>query len=223
MRSRSKHINWNKWIWSFLSCSLSTFDWMCIGGWALESQLGKKQNRFFACNVLLNGDCLSYPMLRYFSYPPLYKVSRSFEIFLSNFNWAGTTGFDLTWSYRERISFEKGLPGQFPCQIWKDHNILKIFTANILWKLRRRMCAESAIISYLKSIGRETATERETGQARNEFEQLFTDLLICSVCLFSDLLICCQQLRNKMSKYHESAHISISDWRFYFHAIEQTS
>ena len=167
-------------------------------------------------------------MLRYFSYPPLYKVSRSFEIFLSNFNWAGTTGFDLTWSYRERISFEKGLPGQFPgCQIWKDHNILKIFTANILWKLRRRMCAESAIISYLKSIGRETATERETGQAGNEFEQLFTDLLICSVLLvqwfadllFTDLLICCQQLRNKMSKYHKCAHISISDWRFNFHAI----
>ena len=122
-------------------------------------------------------------MLRYFSYPPLYKVSRSFEIFLSNFNWAGTTGFDLTWSYRERISFEKGLPGQFPgCQIWKDHNILKIFTANILWKLRRRMCAESAIISYLKSIDRETATETETGQAGNEFEQFefvqwFADLL----------------------------------------------
>ena len=180
----------------------------------------KKQNRFFACNVLLNGDCLSYPMLRYFSYPPLYKVSRSFEIFLSNFNWAGTTGFDLTWSYRERISFEKGLPGQFPCQIWKDHNILKIFTANILWKLRRRMCAESAIISYLKSIDRETATERETGQARNEFEQLFSDLLICSVLLvqwFADLLPTAEKQNVQIS------HISISEWRFYFHAIEQTS
>ena len=132
-------------------------------------------------------------MLRYFSYPPLYKVFRFFEIFLSNFNWAGTTGFDLTWSYRERISFEKGLPGQFPCQIWKDHNILKIFTANILWKLRRRMCAESAIISYLKSIDRETATETETGQAGNEFEQVefvqwFADLLCLLVQWFADLL-----------------------------------
>ena len=44
------------------------------------------------------------------------------------------------------------------------------------------MCAESAIISYLKSIDRETATETETGQAGNEFEQFefvqwFADLL----------------------------------------------
>ena len=39
------------------------------------------------------------------------------------------------------------------------------------------MCAESAIISYLKSIDRETATETETGQAGNEFEQFGNEFL----------------------------------------------
>ena len=157
-------------------------------------------------------------MLRYFSYPPLYKVS--FEIFLSNFNWAGTTGFDLTWSYRERISFERGLPGQFSLSNMKRSQYPQNFHCKHPLKIAQkdvcRIC-HHFIFKVNWQRNRHRNRNWSSGKWVWAVVQWFADLL------FSDLLICCQQLRNKMSKYHKCAHISISEWRFYFHAIEQTS
>ena len=156
-------------------------------------------------------------MLRYFSYPPLYKVS--FEIFLSNFNWAGTTGFDLTWSYRERISFERGLPGQFSLSNMKRSQYPQNFHCKHPLKIAQkdvcRICHH-----FIFKVNWQRNRHRNRNWSSGKWVWA---VWVCSVICwfvvqwFADLLPTAEKQNVQIS------HISISEWRFYFHAIEQTS